>query len=202
MAVVSSDKNKFATNRSETHQYRVRKLFWLVTTFLKIIRRSIDTHSKRGTESERFRSAGWPLGHESARTSADRAGSAPSKAAGQAAEDVSQNRLAAKKLAEEKASARTLARAQAVAEKLSTATEQVASAIAEANSAVVELEKTMHSIAVGRRAGIYRGGGIPGGDQSDRESFRHGQRPGGSFPDKRSTNCKRLPSRLKPISRN
>src|ERR1051325_7314027 len=72
-----------------------------------------------------------------------------SKAAGHAADDASQNRLAAKKLAEEKARARTLARAQAVAEKLSTATEQVASAIAEANSAVVELEKTMHAIASG-----------------------------------------------------
>src|ERR1051325_596736 len=72
-----------------------------------------------------------------------------SKAAGHAADDASQNRLAAKKLAEEKARARTLARAQAVAEKLSTATEQVVSAIAEANSAVVELEKTMHSIASG-----------------------------------------------------
>jgi methyl-accepting chemotaxis protein len=71
----------------------------------------------------------------------------PSRAAGHTGEDASQNRLAAKKLAEEKARARTLARAQAVAEKLSTATEQVASAIAEANSAVVELEKTMHSIA-------------------------------------------------------
>src|ERR1044071_1748318 len=74
---------------------------------------------------------------------------ATSKAAGPVADDVSQNRLAAKKLAEEKARARTLARAQAVAEKLSTATEQVASAIAEANSAVVELEKTVHSIAEG-----------------------------------------------------
>ena len=73
----------------------------------------------------------------------------PSKASVQAGDDVSQNRVAAKKMAEEKARARTLARAQAVAEKLSTATEQVASAIAEANSAVVELEKTMHSIAAG-----------------------------------------------------
>jgi hypothetical protein len=71
------------------------------------------------------------------------------KAGGNAVEDVSQNRLSAKKLAEEKARARTLARAQAVAEKLSTATEEVASAIAEANSAVVELEKTMHAIASG-----------------------------------------------------
>src|SRR5271157_1036932 len=72
-----------------------------------------------------------------------------SKAAGNAVDDVSQNRLTAKKMAEDKARARTLARAQAVAEKLSTATEQVASAIAEANSAVVELEKTMHAIASG-----------------------------------------------------
>lgn len=66
-----------------------------------------------------------------------------------ATDDISQNRLTAKKLAEDKARARTLARAQAVAEKLSAATEQVASAIAEANSAVVELEKTMHAIASG-----------------------------------------------------
>src|ERR671939_226049 len=69
------------------------------------------------------------------------AASAPPARSVSAADDASQNRLAAKKLAEEKARARTLARAQAVAEKLSTATEQVASAIAEANSAVVELEK-------------------------------------------------------------
>jgi methyl-accepting chemotaxis protein len=73
-----------------------------------------------------------------------------SKAAfGRPVDDGSENRVAAKKMAEEKARARTLARAQAVAEKLSAATEQVASAIAEANSAVVELEKTMHSIAAG-----------------------------------------------------
>ena len=64
-------------------------------------------------------------------------------------EDLSQNRLAAKKLAEEKARARTVARAQAVAEKLSTATDQVSSAIAEATGAVEELEKTMHTIAAG-----------------------------------------------------
>ena len=61
----------------------------------------------------------------------------PTKLAAQAGDDISQNRFAAKKMAEEKARARTLARAQAVAEKLSAATEQVASAIAEANSAVV-----------------------------------------------------------------
>jgi methyl-accepting chemotaxis protein len=73
----------------------------------------------------------------------------PKVAAVQVADDVSQNRVAAKRMAEEKARARTLARAQAVAEKLSAATEEVASAIAEANSAVVELEKTMHSIAAG-----------------------------------------------------
>jgi methyl-accepting chemotaxis protein len=74
---------------------------------------------------------------------------APKAATSNAVDDVSQNRVAAKKMAEEKARARTLARAQAVAEKLSAATEQVASAIGEANSAVVELEKTMHSIAAG-----------------------------------------------------
>ncbi len=62
------------------------------------------------------------------------------------ADDHSQNRLTAKKLAEEKQRARTVARAQAVAEKLSTATEQVSSSITEATSAVEELEKTMHSI--------------------------------------------------------
>ena len=65
------------------------------------------------------------------------------------ADDLAQNRLTAKKLAEEKARARTVARAQAVAEKLSTATDQVASAIAEATGAVEELEKTMHTIAAG-----------------------------------------------------
>jgi len=65
------------------------------------------------------------------------------------ADDIAQNRLAAKKLAEEKARARTVARAQAVAEKLSTATDQVSSAIAEATGAVEELEKTMHTIAAG-----------------------------------------------------
>ena len=63
--------------------------------------------------------------------------------------DIAQNRLTAKKLAEEKARARTVARAQAVAEKLSTATDQVSSAIAEATGAVEELEKTMHTIAAG-----------------------------------------------------
>jgi methyl-accepting chemotaxis protein len=64
-------------------------------------------------------------------------------------DDLAQNRLSAKKLAEEKARARTVARAQAVAEKLSTATDQVSSAIAEATGAVEELEKTMHTIAAG-----------------------------------------------------
>lgn len=71
------------------------------------------------------------------------------KTNGHADEDAGQGRLAAKKMAEEKSRARTLARSQAVAEKLSTATDQVASAIAEANSAVVQLEKTMHTIAAG-----------------------------------------------------
>lgn len=63
--------------------------------------------------------------------------------------DLGQDRLAVKKMAEEKARARTVARAQAVAEKLSTATDQVSSAIAEATGAVEELEKTMHTIAAG-----------------------------------------------------
>jgi methyl-accepting chemotaxis protein len=64
-------------------------------------------------------------------------------------DDIAQNRIAAKKMAEDKARARTVARAQAVAEKLSTATDQVSSAIAEATGAVEELEKTMHTIAAG-----------------------------------------------------
>jgi methyl-accepting chemotaxis protein len=64
-------------------------------------------------------------------------------------DDPGQGRLAVRKMAEERARARTLARAQAVAEKLSAATDQVASAITEANGAVVELEKTMHTIAAG-----------------------------------------------------
>jgi methyl-accepting chemotaxis protein len=62
-------------------------------------------------------------------------------------DDLGQNRLTAKKLAEEKQRARTVARAQAVAEKLSAATDQVSSAITEATGAVEELEKTMHTIA-------------------------------------------------------
>src|ERR1035437_599403 len=64
-------------------------------------------------------------------------------------EDIAQNRLTAKKMAEEKARARTMARAQAVAEKLSTATDQLCSAIAEATGAVEEMEKTMYAIAAG-----------------------------------------------------
>jgi methyl-accepting chemotaxis protein len=64
-------------------------------------------------------------------------------------DDLGQNRINAKKLADEKARARTVARAQAVAEKLATATDQVASAITEATGAVEELEKTMHTIAAG-----------------------------------------------------
>jgi methyl-accepting chemotaxis protein len=76
------------------------------------------------------------------------ADSAPQKKIGKP-EEIGDNRLAARKMAEDKARARTLARAQAVAEKLSAATEQVASAIAEATSAVEELEKTMHTIAAG-----------------------------------------------------
>jgi methyl-accepting chemotaxis protein len=76
----------------------------------------------------------------------------PAKRAAEAngqGDDIAQNRLIAKKMAEEKARARTVARAQAVAEKLSTATDQVSSAIAEATGAVEELEKTMHTIAAG-----------------------------------------------------
>ena len=64
-------------------------------------------------------------------------------------DDLAQNRLTAKKMADEKARARTMARAQAVAEKLSAATDEVASAIAEATGAVEEMEKTMHTIAAG-----------------------------------------------------
>ncbi len=62
---------------------------------------------------------------------------------------LSENRLAARQIAEQKAKARTLARTQAIAEKLSTATEEVASAVQEASSAVNELEKTMQQIATG-----------------------------------------------------
>ena len=43
-------------------------------------------------------------------------------------DDLAQNRLTAKKLAEEKARARTVARAQVVAEKLSTATDHTPTA--------------------------------------------------------------------------
>jgi methyl-accepting chemotaxis protein len=64
-------------------------------------------------------------------------------------DDLAQNRLTAKKMADEKARARTMARAQAVAEKLSAATDEVASAIAQATGAVEEMEKTMHTIAAG-----------------------------------------------------
>src|ERR1017187_8833187 len=64
-------------------------------------------------------------------------------------DDLAQNRLTAKKLADEKGRAPTGARDQAVAEKLSTATDQVSAAIAEATGAVEEMEKTMHTIAAG-----------------------------------------------------
>jgi methyl-accepting chemotaxis protein len=64
-------------------------------------------------------------------------------------DDLGENRLSAKKLAEDKARARTVARAQAVAERLASATDEVSSAIAEATGAVEELEKTMHTIAAG-----------------------------------------------------
>ncbi len=63
--------------------------------------------------------------------------------------EISDDRAAARKLAEQKAKARTLARAQAVAEKLSTATEEVSSAIQEASGAIHELEKTMQQVATG-----------------------------------------------------
>lgn len=105
-----------------------------------------------GTGEPRVNGSATPAGRLATnRLAPPRTASVPpaSRAFGHTADDASQNRLAAKKLAEDKARARTLARAQAVAEKLSTATEQVASAIAEANSAVVELEKTMHAIAAG-----------------------------------------------------
>ena len=63
--------------------------------------------------------------------------------------DVSDDRLAARKMAEQKSKARTLARAQAVAEKLSAATEEVSSAIQQASGAIHELEKTMQQVATG-----------------------------------------------------
>ncbi len=63
--------------------------------------------------------------------------------------DIQQDRLAARRMAEEKVRARTLARSQAVAEKLASATSQVSSAITEASGAIHELEKTMQQIATG-----------------------------------------------------
>jgi len=63
--------------------------------------------------------------------------------------DLSEDRVAARKMAEQKAKARTMARAQAVAEKLSAATEEVSSAIQEASGAIHELEKTMQQVATG-----------------------------------------------------
>ncbi len=62
---------------------------------------------------------------------------------------LNQDRLAARRQAEEKTRARTLARAQAVAEKLSSATAEVSSAITEASGAIHQLEKTMQQIASG-----------------------------------------------------
>jgi methyl-accepting chemotaxis protein len=64
---------------------------------------------------------------------------------------LQQDRLAARRHAEEKSRARTLARSQAVAEKLSSATTEVSSAITQASSAIHELEKTMQQIASGAR---------------------------------------------------
>jgi methyl-accepting chemotaxis protein len=63
--------------------------------------------------------------------------------------DVTDDRQAARKMAEQKAKARTLARAQAVAEKLSAATEEVSSSIQQASGAIHELEKTMQQVATG-----------------------------------------------------
>ena len=63
--------------------------------------------------------------------------------------DLTVDRAAARRMAEQKAKARTLSRAQAVAEKLSTATEQVSSAIQEASGAIHELEKTMQQVSTG-----------------------------------------------------
>ena len=68
-----------------------------------------------------------------------------------AVESLQQDRLAARRQAEEKARARTLARAQAVAEKLSSATAEVSSAIHEASGAIHQLEKTMQQVASGAR---------------------------------------------------
>jgi methyl-accepting chemotaxis protein len=105
-----------------------------------------------GTGESKVNGSGAPIGRLSTnRLAPQRTVTLPpiSKSNGHATDDAAQGRLSAKKQAEDKARARTLARAQAVAEKLSSATEQVASAITEANSAVVELEKTMHAIAAG-----------------------------------------------------
>ncbi len=66
-------------------------------------------------------------------------------------DSLQQDRLAARRQAEDKARARTLARAQAVAEKLSSATTEVSSAITEASGAIHQLEKTMQQVASGAR---------------------------------------------------
>jgi methyl-accepting chemotaxis protein len=93
---------------------------------------------------------------ESARRHGDRALAAPRQSepapngtAKPEAPDLTQDRVTARKMAEQKAKARTMARAQAVAEKLSTATEEVSSAIQEASGAIHELEKTMQQVAAG-----------------------------------------------------
>jgi methyl-accepting chemotaxis protein len=75
--------------------------------------------------------------------------SAPKESSKPETSDVSEDRLAARKMAEQKAKARTLARAQAVAEKLSAATEEVSTAIQQASGAIHELEKTMQQVATG-----------------------------------------------------
>jgi len=68
-----------------------------------------------------------------------------------AAQPLQQDRLAARRQADEKVRARTLARAQAVAEKLSSATSEVSNAIQEASGAIHQLEKTMQQVASGAR---------------------------------------------------
>jgi methyl-accepting chemotaxis protein len=68
-----------------------------------------------------------------------------------AAQPLQQDRLVARRQADEKVRARTLARAQAVAEKLSSATSEVSSAIQQATGAILLLDKTMQQVASGAR---------------------------------------------------
>ena len=99
-----------------------------------------------GTHSASNRVATNRLGPQKSFTASSVKPMLPSNGSG---DDLVQNRLSSKKMADDKARARTMARSQAVAEKLSAATDQVASAIAEATSSVEEMEKTMHTIAAG-----------------------------------------------------